>query len=101
MGAHAYTPAQDARPTQVDRPWRSTARTIFQAVVGLAMMWGLIVETLGIDGTLPWVAASVAVTAGITRVMGLAPVEEWLRKFFPWLAAAPPPPVNVPDQEGM
>lgn len=77
-------------PTQVRRPWRSTARTIFQATVALAAMWGLIVQAAGLPDW-AWVGVSVAVAGGITRVMALPAVEAWLRRFLPFLAAAPAP----------
>lgn len=75
-------------PTQVRRPWRSTARTIFQAAVALAAMWALIVQALGLPDW-AWVSASVAVAGGITRVMALPGVETFLRTFLPFLSAAP------------
>lgn len=80
-------------PTQVRRPWRSTARTIFQATVSLAAMWGLVVVTLDLPDW-AWVGTSVAVAGGITRVMSLPAVEVWLRRFLPFLAAAPAPKEN-------
>jgi hypothetical protein len=76
-------------PTQVRRPWRATARTVFAAIVGLAAMWGLLVEAAGLDADGRWVAASVAVMGGVTRVMAVPQVNEWLQRFLPWLAAEP------------
>lgn len=81
-------------PTQVRRPWRSTARTIFQATVSLAAMWGLIVATLDLPDW-AWVGTSIAVAGGITRVMAIPAVETWLRTWLPFLSAAPKP---KPDQ---
>ena len=75
--------------TQVRRPWRATVRTVFQALLGFASMWAVIVQTLGLDPSWQWVSASLAVTAGVTRVMALPAVEAFLRQFFPWLAAEP------------
>ena len=74
-------------PTQAAYPWHTVVRTVFQAVVGLAAAWALIVEALGVDQTIPWVATSLAVTAAITRVMALPAVNEWLARFLPFLAA--------------
>lgn len=76
-------------PTQTRRPWRATARTLFQAVVGFAAMWGLIVEAAGLDPEPGWVAASLVATGAITRVMALPAVESWLGRFLPFLAADP------------
>lgn len=74
-------------PTQIRRPWRSTARTIFQAAIALAAMWALIVAALGLPDW-AWVSASVAAAGGITRVMALPEVEAFLRTFVPFLAAS-------------
>lgn len=84
MGKHSAP--LTGTPTSVAHSWRATVRTVFQAVVGFAAMWALIVETLGLDSTLPWVAASLAVTGGITKVMNLPAVENWLVRFLPFLA---------------
>ena len=76
------------QPTQLRRPWRSTARTIFQATIALAAMWAVVVQALGLPDW-AWVGTSVAVAGAITRVMALPVVEAFLRRFLPWLAAAP------------
>ena len=75
--------------TQEKYPWRATVRTVFQAVVGFASMWALMVVALGLDEAVPWVAASLAVTGGITRVMAIPEVNAWLERWIPWLAAEP------------
>ncbi|MCU1588794.1 MAG: hypothetical protein JWP11_50 [Frankiales bacterium] len=80
-----------APATQVRRPWRSTLRTVFQIVVGLAPMLPAIVHASGVDGTAGPVAGALAISATVTRVMGLPAVEQFLQKFVPWLAAAPKP----------
>ena len=82
-------PSRLEATTQEQYPWRTVVRTIFQAVVGFASMWALIVGALGLDETLPWVAASLAVTGGITRVMAIPEVNAWLARWVPWLAAEP------------
>lgn len=74
-------------PSSQERaPWRATARTLFAALIGLASMWALVVEALGLDQGIPWVAASLAVTGAITRLMALPAVNNWLRQYMPWLA---------------
>lgn len=83
--AEEYTP----EATQEEYPWRATVRTVFQAVVGFASMWALIVVALGLNETTAWVAASLAVTGGITRLMAIPEVNAWLTRFVPWLAAEP------------
>ena len=74
--------------TQSEYPWHAVVRTVFQAVVGFAAMWALMVEAMGLDETLPWVAASLAVTGAITRVMAIPAVNQWLARFVPFLAAS-------------
>ena len=75
--------------TQTAYPWRATLRTVFQALVGLAVAWPVIVEAIGLDTTWAWVSGSLAVAAAVTRVMALPAVDAWLSRFLPWLAAAP------------
>jgi hypothetical protein len=78
------------QPTQVRRPWRSTVRTTFQALVALAVLFPILVETAGLDPeSFPWLAGALAVAATVARVMALPQVENFLRRFVPWLAAAP------------
>lgn len=81
-------------PTQVRRPWRSTARTVFQALVGLAAIAPLIAagveEATGYDlDGVPFIVVALAAAAAVTRVMAVPGVEAWLRRFLPFLAAAP------------
>lgn len=75
--------------TQEQYPWRTTIRTLFQAIVGFASMWGLIIVALGLDEAIPWVAASLAVTGALTRVMAIPEVNAWLERWVPRLAATP------------
>lgn len=84
--------------TQTRRPWRATLRTIFQASLGFASMWAVIVETLGLNPEWQWVASSLVVTAGFTRLMAIPAVEEWLTRYVltRWLAADP----DAPPAEG-
>lgn len=89
-GDFADSESAAVTPTQIRRPWRSVARTVFQASVSLAAMWGLIVVTLDLPDW-AWVGTSVAVAGGITKVMAMPGVETWLRRFLPFLAAAPAP----------
>lgn len=79
-----------AAPTQVRRPWRSTARTIFQAAVALAVLFPVLVDQTGLQSEdFPWLAIPLAVAAAVTRVMALPQVEVFLRQFLPFLAAEP------------
>lgn len=76
-------------PTQVRRPWRATARTLFQALIGLAVLFPLLVETAGLDpASAPWLALPLAIAAGLARIMALPQVDDFLRRFVPFLSAA-------------
>jgi hypothetical protein len=77
-------------PTQVRRPWRATARTVFAGVIAFAALLPFIVEATKLDPEVyPWVAGVLAIAGGVTRVMALPQVEVFLRRFVPFLAAAP------------
>lgn len=79
-------------PTQVKRPWTTTIRTVFQALISFAALAPLIAAAIeeatgyDLDGV-PFVVTALLVCAGFTRVMALPAVEEFLRRFFPFLAA--------------
>jgi len=85
------TNPKPSQVTQARHPWRATVRTLFAGVVSLAAIWGLIVEAAGVDSTGAVVGATLTVAGAITRVLAIPQVEAWLRRFFPWLAAAPKP----------
>lgn len=81
-------------PTQVRRPWRATARTVFQGVVGAASMAAPVYQAATHHdpaAATGWAATGLAISAGITRVMALPGVNDWLAKFLPFLAAEPKP----------
>lgn len=93
----AGTPVVAVAPTQLRRPWRSTARTAFQALVALAVLFPILVQSSGLDpNTLPWLAVPLAVAAAIARLMALPQVEAFLQQFAPFLSAAGAPP-QLPD----
>lgn len=88
-GTGAQVPVAVA-PTQVRRPLRSTIRTVFQALVALCAMAPVLVATTGLKtDQLPWLAGVLGVAAIVTRVMAAPQVEVFLKRFIPWLAAAP------------
>lgn len=74
------------QPTQVRHPWRATVRTVFAAVVALLSLLPTIALVGHVD-TVAWVSQLLAVAAAITRVLALPGVNDWLRRFVPWLAA--------------
>lgn len=80
-------------PTQVKHPWRSTVRTAFQALVGLASLLPYVVTEahIPVEGM---AAQAVAVCAATTRIMALPQVAEFLARFVPWLAPAGKPPAD-------
>lgn len=73
-------------PTQTAYPWRATARTVLQAIVGLAALLAMITVDAGTPAAL---ATAVAVSATMTRVMAIPAVNAWISTFLPFLAAAP------------
>lgn len=77
-------------PTQVRRPWRATARTVFAGIVAFAALLPFIVEASGLEPEVyPWLGGILAVAAAVTRIMALPQVEAFLTRFVPWLAADP------------
>lgn len=82
--------AESLPPTQVRRPWRATARTTFQALVALCILFPLLVEQTGLKAEdFPWLAIPLGVAATVARIMALPQVEVFLRRFIPFLAATP------------
>lgn len=78
-------------PTQVAHPWRATARTVIQFLIGLASVLPLIAAGIYNDPEqAPVIVGQVlAVAATFTRVMAIPKVEEFLRQWVwsSWLAA--------------
>ncbi|MEU0969427.1 hypothetical protein ABZ357_29980 [Streptomyces sp. NPDC005917] len=62
---------------------RRTLRTVAQTPVGLCVLLPTVVDAAGIPAALPWVAVTLAVAAGVTRVMAVPAVQallpSWLR----------------------
>jgi hypothetical protein len=86
-----------ADPTQVRRPWRTTSRTLFQALVALCVLFPVLVEQTGLKvEDAPWLAIPLAVAAAVARIMALPQVETFLRTFLPFLSAAPSPTKETP-----
>jgi hypothetical protein len=86
------TPLEPVEPTQVRHPWRATVRTVFAAVVAFASMAPLIYQAATGDSperATGVAAIGLAVAGGVTRVLALPVVEQFLRRFVPFLAAQP------------
>lgn len=82
--------AVKVQPTQLRRPWRTTIRTGVQMLIALCALAPVFVTELHLDPEkLPWLAVPLAVAAGVTRLMAVPKVEQFLRRFAPWLSAAP------------
>ncbi|WP_412080809.1 hypothetical protein [Streptomyces sp. SCL15-4] len=62
---------------------KTTARTVLQTLVGVAVALPGIVAASGVPESLPWVAGALAVAGGFARVMALPSVQGllpgWLR----------------------
>ena len=86
-------PRRAVTPTQVTHPWRATARTIVQAIIGAILGLGVVAPaTAAIIGEelgqwLPdgWLAALVAaaaliaaVSGALARIMSIPQVNRWL-----------------------
>lgn len=85
-GAHVLVAVT---PTQVRRPWRATVRTGVQALLAFATLVPFLVGGVYQDGDYPAIVAQVvAVSAGVSRVMALPQVDDFLRRFAPFLSAA-------------
>lgn len=72
--------------TQARQPWRAVARTTFAACIGLLPVLPLIAAAIHVE-TVPAVASVLAATAAVTRVLAIPEMEQWLRRWAPWLAA--------------
>lgn len=81
-----------ADPTQVRRPARAALRTAFAVGIALCSIAPYIYAgaTLGEPEQATGIIGQVlGVAAAVTRVMALPSVEQFLRRFLPFLAAAP------------
>ncbi|MBE0009612.1 MULTISPECIES: hypothetical protein [unclassified Arthrobacter] len=88
--------------TQTEHPWRATARTIFAAVVAGAALGPAIFEAVAMgnpEGGTGYAALALAICGGITRVMALPGVNDFIERFLPFLAATPKP-LEIPDGDG-
>lgn len=88
-GRHGMEPSPDLRSSQVRHPGHAVARTVFQLIVGIAPMMPVIVSASGLPQTTAGVAAALAISAIVTRVMAIPVVDAALEIWLPWLAAEP------------
>ena len=81
-------------PTQIRRPWRAVARTVFQALVSASAMAPLVYQAATNDdpaAATGAVGVGLVVAGGVTRVMAIPGVNAWLERFVPFLAPDPQP----------
>jgi hypothetical protein len=57
---------------------KQTIRTVVQAAIGIAVALPGIVDATGLDETTPWVAAGLAASATVTRLMAIPQVQKFL-----------------------
>lgn len=80
--------------TQVARPWRTTLRSTFQGLVAFAAVApGIYSAATTHDAGLAtgWAATGLGVAAAVTRIMAMPQVDDFLKKFIPFLATQPKP----------
>lgn len=76
-------------PTQVRKPWRATARTVFQAALAIATLVPFVAAGVYDTDNAPVIVTQVVVAAGtFSRVMALPQVNDFLARFLPFLSAA-------------
>lgn len=76
------------QPTQIRHPGRATLRTIAAALIGALPLVPIVAHESGLDKA-AWLAVPIAVAAGVTRVLALPAVDDWMRRYVPWLATRP------------
>lgn len=81
-------PTPATTPTQTQHPWRATVRTLVAGLVALLTLAPVIAATGHFEAA-PGVAQLLAVSAAVTRVLAIPGVDDWLRRYLPWLAAQP------------
>lgn len=75
-------------PSQVAHPWRAAVRTVITAGIALIPILPQIADVANVD-EIPAVARFLATTLVIQRVITLPAVEQWFKRYVPWLAAEP------------
>lgn len=74
-------------PTQVENQWKATVRTAFQVLLALVAIAPLVVPAVGLSATVGVGAVVLAVASGVTRVMAIPGVNDFIERFVPWLRA--------------
>lgn len=84
-------------PTQVVHHWRAVTRTLIAMSVGFLPLIPEALAGLHLDSTATG-AQAIVVAGAITRTLALPGVEEWCKRWLPWLSAQPP--LSHYDDEG-
>lgn len=77
-------------PTQVKHPWKAVARTTLAVLAGAALLVDPVLDAVANgDGESlgGWAVGALAVSGAVTRVLALAPVNDFLDRFLPFLGA--------------
>ncbi len=84
-------------PTQVRRPWRAVARTIFSAIVAFGPLVPFIPDIVRASGAeqTAFGTAALALHGLVTRLMAIKAVNEWFRRFVPFLSAQGKAPTDL------
>ncbi len=84
---------QSTPPTQTQHPWAAVRRTLLAVlgfIIAIAPALPSIVQSYGLPVTIPWVAGALAVAGGITRVIAIPSVNNWLADHLGGTLAAVP-----------
>lgn len=76
-------------PTQVTNPRRAVIRTVVALIIASLPLLPVVVAHFGL-ASVPWIAGTVAVAGGITRLLAVPLVHDWVQDHMAWLAAEPP-----------
>lgn len=68
----------------VSEKFTAGIRATIAATIGLLPVIPVVADQLGLMG-IPWVAATVAIAAAISRIISSAQAQVWIQKFAPWL----------------
>lgn len=104
MGGETYVSMSPANrdngkyPTQIAYPKRAAFRTTVAAAIAMIPVFVSVSEEFGLS-EIPWVAATLAGCAAITRILALPAVELWLQEFMPWLAASEYQPQHAKEED--
>lgn len=69
-------------PTQVQYPWKATARTLIAAAISILSAAPIVIQVILDQWNVEWLSAAlvqvVAVQTAVTRIMAIPAVNQWL-----------------------